>query len=308
MISYSKDQGRAHLEQFEFRPGDFELHPEQALKIGFSAIGLDKPCESDLALFNSKLKIFHIEYIKDGALPGATHFNLTIKSKRQKSEAGSFVDLAPLEATTYCIGQALNFLASLAISTNTIVVWRQLSAAPREVRTIGIAMPASIQFVDQYKVLQAQIPMHAGHLYMAINVFGHLHIRNWPERFYRLYHKGMMLFAAPEMPEMSFLEESYNCFYKCFEYLVMAKVLQKSGQYKASFLPSAFKKLGISPKDQTDVTTTIKGTGNYLSGQRGNVVAHYIMGQDTAQITPKDVFELKSLIDFMLRAFVALKL
>ena len=169
-------------------------------------------------------------------------------------------------------------------------------------------MPPLIQFTDQYKVFQAQIPMHAGHLYMAINVFGHLHIRDWPERFYHLYHKGMMFLAAPEMPEMSFLEESYNCFFKCLEYLVMAKVLQKRGQYKTSFLPSAFKKLGISPVGQTDETSAIKSTGNSLSEQRGNVVAHYIVGQDNAKITPKDVFELKALIDFMLRAFVAQKL
>ena len=281
----------------------FRLHEDQELKIVFSAIGVDPPSSDDVQAFNTAIPNLSIELTSRDSPLGASHFVLSVRAKLQKLPDGRFTELSGADATAYCLTQAIHFVSAFAVATNTVVVWRELKSCPVGISGMGTGMSDRIQFTEQYKVFERGIQLHAGHLYKSIEIYGRLQVRNWPERFHELYQKGMMLLAIPELPGLSFLEESYQCFYKCIEYLVMAKILNRKGQYESKFLPKAFETLGIEPSDSDDHFKTTKKTADALGAKRGNVVSHFVKGMESVSLTPNEVFELKSMLDFMIRAY-----
>ena len=178
MIFYTAEQGQELLNRFSLANPegvDFALHTDQAVQIVFSVVGLKPPTQEDLNSFNKAMRIFSLDIIDRNTPHQASHYKLTIRAKRQKADNGTFSDLSGNEAVPYCFTQAQRFLAALAIATNTILFWRDLRTVPIAVSSVGSAMP-EIEFTDLFKVFSSPITLHAGHLYKAIEIFGHLHL------------------------------------------------------------------------------------------------------------------------------------
>ena len=68
-----------------------------------------------------------------------------------------------------------------------------------------------------------------GSEYSSLDIFGYLFVNSFLEQFYKTYQKGELLYSFFEDDNVSLLEESYLCFFKCLEYIVMDKILDKKG-------------------------------------------------------------------------------
>jgi len=307
-ISYSRDEGLEHLPDVsstDQEGSSLVIDDSQLLTIGFLMQGARAPRDEDLAAFNAAVPICSLANDASELEYGMIGLRLTIHAPKKPLSAESESTRASEEAAQLCLALALKLLASLGLATNTIVIWQGISAAPFLVIPHGSGMSGNVVLPENYTTFANPIELHAGHLLMALDVFSHLQVRRWPTRFYELYHKGMMLFHAPEVQSLNFREETYQSFYKCLEYITMGQVLKKRGEYSSKALAQAFKKLGIQPRDSDDHFGSVVKSGNELSRIRGSKVSHFVLGHESTELGLEEIFELKGIVDFMVRAYVA---
>ncbi|WP_146155902.1 hypothetical protein [Enhygromyxa salina] len=123
---------------------------------------------------------------------------------------------------------------------------------------------------------------------------------DWPHRFIEIYQRGCELMVSPVAPLASLHEEAYLCFFRCLEYVVMGKILNRSGQFSEKYFQAACERLGARPVDPNSPRKAAVS----LIATRGHAVAHMTKKQANARLDPKDLAHLKSHLDLLCRVFL----
>lgn len=242
----------------------------------------------DLELFNNALPYVKI---KPPTQPRYT-FTLHTLADRFLMVNGVLTERTQADAVTNALRTAQYFLLGLSAATMGIVVWRPLSVGGQQ--PIARDLSADVQITVDIAPAGGPIPrtelVHAGHLTTALDIMQS--VMGWHVRFLEVYQRGEILLELPVWPLLSFAEDAYLSFFKCFEYLVMDRILSKKGQLSPKDFERALGAVGIASDEPMKF-------GKSLIETRGRRAAHMLKGYSDFSVTQQDVYELKKLVDLI---------
>src|SRR5258708_24404668 len=169
-------------------------------------------------------------------------FRLKSTAPKYSVEGTQKIELDESKAIPSAFHIATRFVAGLSMASFGLFVWRQLDVSPilaLATRSNGVKEP--IQFVRIESQFPQIVPLHTGHLCGAIDIYGYLYVQDWSDRFFEIYQKGETLLAFPSHTLVNFYDEAYLCFFRCLEYVTMAKILNRKGQFSEKQLALACK-------------------------------------------------------------------
>jgi hypothetical protein len=193
------------------------------------------------------------------------------------------------------------YLVGLGIAAEALATWRRVGLAPYDLglyRADG--SPVVVNFTETPLEYVNARALHAGDLWGGIQNFVVMGRHEWHQRFIETYQRGCELMVAPLAPLANFHEEAYLCFFKCLEYIVMAKILDRSGQFNPKEFQAACERLGAQPSDPNGpMRAAVR-----LIATRGGSVAHLLKKQGDVSLEPQDLAHLKSMVDLLCRVFL----
>lgn len=285
---------RATISDAEYQKGIY-------VDVPFRYFGVLPPGPEDVAAFNS-------------CVPNFEHFNnqqevCVLRSFGIKSKS-HLATVDAMEGERICVEQAYHFantfLISLSMASLSFAIWKQISLPGLTFQGSSLLKDRKIAFAFQPTDLQMTnhvlYPIHAGHLVMAYEVFSEL--VSWHHKFVACYSKGQILLNSPVYIDMNFWDEAYLNYFRCLEYLVMDKVLDKRGDLTDHKLADAFLELEFAIEGTVSKKSAYS-LGKTLNARRGTAAAHLTRGNlGAAGLTAQEAYELKTLVDSLAVAYV----
>jgi hypothetical protein len=226
----------------------------------------------------------------------------------RETGGGIVVERELNEAAAKAMDVAISFSTALAISSGGMFLWRYVRFEPISVSGLIRESKATVNFRDTNPAFEAVEDLHSGMLAGALDLYGGLHVSGWAGFFYTLYQKAECLAASPIGYLGSFHDEAYLNYFRCLEYVVMDRIVQKRGQFTPHYLADSFQALGIDVQLEKEGLTTggrqsaIK-LGSNLIQQRGRLVAHLGKGVVPNVVPLSDVINVKRIICLLIRAY-----
>lgn len=287
---YAREVGLKKLAILKASGNELSGEKGTMLKIAVRAYGYERPSDDDCAIFSDAFR-----YVRIGPPSTSDHtFDMDVYADRFVSEEGRSVERAPEDGALNGFETTTRLLLCMSVATSGIFRWRRLEVSPTEIvaRDLVNAKDLPVQIASTGGIDGTFGPLHVGHLSCAIDLF--VKVGSWHQRFFQLYQKGEMLLELNEWPMLSFFEDAYLCFFKCLEYAVMVKILDKRGQLDPKLLKSALERIGATGSN-------LMKTSTHLVSERGSKTAHLLKGYEELNVTRQAVFELKQLLDALVR-------
>jgi hypothetical protein len=199
------------------------------------------------------------------------------------------------------VGLVFKYLVGLGIAAEALPTWRRVGLTPHdlELRRANDSI-LDVSFTETPLMYENARALHAGDLWGAIQNMTAMGLHGWPQRFIEIYQRGCELMVAPVAPLSNYHEEAYLCFFRCLEYVVMGKILNRSGQLKPREFQAACGQLGAQSLEPDGP----RKAAMRLIATRGDAVAHLLKKQADAKLEPQDLAHLKSHLDLLCRVFL----
>lgn len=250
--------------------GEFEKPNLYCIKAECYLLGYLIPDDEVVQLFNKVNPLIKIVTSKNQKYPRAYTFIVesyvkmyNIVNEEKVQNIIEYAQKAALENITH-------FLVSLSIATGGYSYWQKISITQNILSCFNYVTNKSELFTINYqiKTFENQLKLSFKHLYASLDIFGYLYVNSFLEQFYKTYQKGELLYSFFEDNNVSLLEESYLCFFKCLEYIVMDKILCKNGTMDYKDIRNVFNRLHIENLEAVDKEKDIIETGRHLIRQR----------------------------------------
>lgn len=275
------------------------------IDVPINYLGILEPTTDDANEFNCNIPNFEMIRIQEG------QWHLRSYGIK-KNDYFSSTDLTTGER--HCLEQAYNFantfLVSLSISTFAFVQWRQISLPSLTFHGSSLLRERPLHFFyppGELRLINEKLDtLHIGHLVSAYEIKGTL--LSWHSKFLSCYSKGQILLTSPSYIDLNFCDESYLNYFRCLEYLVMEKILERGGNFDNHRLAEAVLKIGASINGDSSKKAAT-AFSNKLNAQRGTAVAHLTRGclRKESALTGQEVYELKSFVDLLTIKCVSLR-
>ena len=266
------------------------------IDIPVSAPGILPPSPEDVLTINRAVPFFELLELQENS------FVLRMYAIKPIS----FLDnTEPMVKDAHCveivIKLAFSFLVALSMSTMSFTSWRSVLVPSTKFNGFSLSSKRGTDFLVEPVPLTIENPtsarMHAGHFAAALQIQNE--IINWHDKFTHRYEKAQMLFSTPAHMKLNFCDEAYLNYFRCLEYLVMDKILEKAGNYTNHRLVDVFQKHKIQINRIMDKRSYLQ-FANKLDRQRDSAVAHLTRSNlDSPSLTGQQVYRLKTLIDIL---------
>jgi len=281
-----------------------ELSAAQAITIDIPVVALGLTTLQDTEIFNECVP--HLKILQPDVDRGDHQFVLRASTKRVLQQNGGDA-LDDGAAALKAFDSALQFLGALAISTGALVLWRRARFEPNELRgqRVEQGLPLEVRF-GETPVNVAPLECHAGHLWGAIQLLMMFINDQWTDRFLLTYQKAQMFLATPALAAVDLYEDAFLGFFRCLEYVTMTQALGgRRGQFDEMRLAEALAVLNIQADNGPDA---VKRVGKRLVRRRAEASAHLAHAASKARLEPREVWELKGMLDLMIINFRKLKI
>jgi hypothetical protein len=150
--------------------------------------------------------------------------------------------------------------------------------------------------------LAPPLECHAGHLWGAVQIWTMFYERRWSGRFLLTYLKAQIFLATPVLATVDLYEDAFLGFFRCLEYVTMTQALGgRRGQFDEHRLVDALAALGLQTEGGPAVA---KKLGKHLVKRRAEASAHLAHAASAHPLEPREVLEMKHLIDLMIRTIL----
>jgi len=309
---YSNDKSKQNMENMAIemeKLGEMSRKNIYCVEAECYLLGYSAPEQELIKLFNKVDPVINIETAVMQKYPNAFSFNIKSYVKEYSIIEGEKIFYKIEDAQSLAISSIIHYLVSLSIATGGFCYWQKISINQNILKCFNYVTNKNELYRINYqiKTFNNQVQLDYKHIYASIDIFEYLFVNKFLVQFYKTYQKGELLYSFYEDENVSLLEESYLCFFKCLEYTVMKKILNKNGTMDYKDIRDVFKRLHIENLDAEDKDRDLIETGRYLIRQRGEYSAHFNKTEIKKEEYIKNITELKNFIDFIIKVYTVIR-